>query len=67
MPQPNREGLKEQIDHLSDQEVITVWKVVAAMRQPEELAPEEAREVDQALREIDAGDFTTLDAMKRAL
>ena len=63
----SREDLKAEIDRLNDQEVIALWKILAAMRQPEELTPEEARQVDQALREIDAGDFTTLDQMKRAL
>lgn len=63
----SRDDLKAMIDNLSDQEVIALWKVVAAMRGPEDLTPEEAEQVDAALKEIDAGQFTRLDALKRAL
>jgi hypothetical protein len=62
-----RDDLKSLIDGLSEQEVTALWKVAAAMRQPEELTPEEARQVDEALKEIDAGQFTRLDDLKRAL
>ncbi len=63
----SRDDLKALIDGLSDQEVTALWKVAAAMRQPEDLTPEEARQVDAALKEIDAGQFTRLDDLKRAL
>lgn len=63
--QTRREDLKTLIDNLSDQEVVALWKVVAAMRQPEELTPQEAEQVDAALKEIDAGQFTELDELKR--
>lgn len=62
-----REDLKMLIDKLSDQEIVALWKIVAAMRQPEELTPQEADEVDAALKEIDSGEFTRLDELKRAL
>jgi len=63
----SREDLKALIENLSDGEVIVLWKVVAAMRTPEELTREEAEQVETALKEIDAGQFTRLDELKRAL
>jgi predicted transcriptional regulator len=63
----SRDELKVLIDRLSDQEIVALWKVVAAMRQPEDLTAEEAAQVDAALKEIDAGQFTRLDELKRAL
>ena len=65
--QMHREDLKTLIDSLSDEEIVALWKVVAAMRQPEELTPQEAEQVDAALREIDSGEFIRLDELKRAL
>jgi len=35
----SRDDLKALIDGLSDQEVTALWKVAAAMRQPEDLTP----------------------------
>lgn len=64
--QMRREDLRVLIDDLSDQEIVALWKVVAAMRQPEELTPQEAEQVDTALKEIEAGQFTRLDELKRA-
>ena len=61
-----RDDLKALIDGLSEQEVTALWKGAAAMRQPGELTPEEARQVDAALKEIDAGQFTRLDDLKSA-
>ena len=63
----SREDLKALIENLSDSEVVVLWKVVAAMRTPEELTREEAAQVETALKEIDAGQFTRLDELKRAL
>jgi hypothetical protein len=37
--QTRREDLKILIDNLSDQEIVALSKVVAAMRQPEALTP----------------------------
>lgn len=65
--QTRREDLKILIDNLSDQEIVALWKVVAAMRRPEELTPQEAEQVDAALKEIDSGEFTGLDELRRAL
>jgi len=65
--QTRREDLKTLIDDLSDQEIVALWKVVAAMRRPDELTPQEAEKVDAALKEIDSGEFTRLDELKRAL
>ncbi len=65
--QTHREDLKTLIDSLSEQETVALWKVVAAMRQPEELTQQEAEQVDAALKEIDSGEFTHLDKLKRAL
>jgi hypothetical protein len=62
-----RDDLKTLIDGLSEQEVTALCKVAAAMRQSEELTPEEARQVDETLKEIDAGQFTRLDDLKRSL
>ena len=62
----SRDDLKALIDNLSDPEIIALWKVVAAMRQPEELTSEEAIQVDAALKEIDIGQFSRLDELKRA-
>lgn len=62
----SRDDLKALIDNLSDPEIIALWKVVAAMRQPEDLTPEEATQVDAALKEIDTGQFSRLDELKRA-
>ncbi len=62
----SRDDLKALIDNLTDPEVIALWKVVAAMRQPEDLTAEEAIEVDATLKEIDAGQFSRLDELKRA-
>ncbi len=63
----SRDDLKARIDNLSDHEIMALWKVVAAMRTPEELTREEAEQVEVALKEIDAGQFTRLDELKRAL
>jgi len=63
----SREDLKALIENLSDGEIVALWKVVAAMRTPEVLTREEAEQVETALKEIDAGQFTRLDELKRAL
>jgi predicted transcriptional regulator len=62
-----RDDLKALIDSLSEREVVALWRLVAAMRQPEALTPEEAAQVDQALREIDAGEFVDWENLKRGL
>lgn len=62
-----RDDLKALIDNLSEREVVALWRLVAAMRRPEDLTPEEAAEVDQALREIDAGVFVDWEDLKRGL
>lgn len=61
--QAHREDLKILIDNLSDQEIVALWEVVAAMRRPEELSPEEAEQVGAAFKEIDSGQFTDLDEL----
>lgn len=62
-----REGLHPLIDRLSEQEVISLWRMVASMCRPDDLTPEEASLVDQALREIDAGEFADWEDVKRHL
>lgn len=44
-----------------------LWRVAAAMRPSEELTSEEAARVDQALKEIEAGEFSDWQDLKRAL
>lgn len=44
-------------DTLSEKEIIALWRMAACMRRPDDLMPEEAGLADQALREIDAGEF----------
>jgi hypothetical protein len=62
-----REDLKELIDTLSERQILALWRVAASMRPSETLTPDEAARVDQALKEIEAGDFVDWQDLKRAL
>lgn len=51
-----RECLKALIDRLTDKQVEALWVILEAMTWPsEEITPEEAAEIEDAFREIDAG------------
>lgn len=65
--QTMRESLKSLIDNLSEKEIIALWRIAASMRRPDDLTPEEATLADQALREIDAGEFADWEDVKRAI
>jgi len=62
-----RDDLKQLIDTLSERQILALWRVAASMKPSETLTPEEAARVDQALREIEAGDFVDWQDLKRAL
>lgn len=62
-----RDDLKELIDTLSERQILALWRVAASMRPSETLTPEEAVRVDQALKEIEAGEFVDWQDLKRAL
>ncbi|ACA59289.1 hypothetical protein Daud_0767 [Candidatus Desulforudis audaxviator MP104C] len=48
--------LKALVDRLSDRQVDELWEIVTSMVWPEEeITPEEARELDEAIKELDAG------------
>ncbi|MBE0467628.1 MAG: hypothetical protein IBX71_10460 [Candidatus Desulforudis sp.] len=48
--------LKALVDRLSDRQVDELWGIVTSMVWPEEeITPEEARELDEAIKELDAG------------
>jgi hypothetical protein len=52
-----RDGLKEFIGTRSERQVLALWRVAASMRPSAALTPDEAGRVNQALKEIEAGDF----------
>jgi hypothetical protein len=62
-----RDDLKELIDTLSERQVLALWRVAASMRPSEMLTPDEAARVDQALKEIETGDFVDWSDLKRVL
>ena len=62
-----RNDLKDLIDTLSERQILALWRVAASMRPSETLTPEEAARVDQALKEIEAGEFVDGQDLKRAL
>jgi len=62
-----RDDLKELIDTLSERQILALWRVAATMRPSETLTPDETARVDQALKEIEAGDFVDWQDLKRAL
>jgi len=62
-----RDDLKQLIDTLSERQILALWRVAASMKPSETLTPEEAARVDQALREIEAGDSVDWQDLKRAL
>ena len=46
---------------------LALWRVAASMKPSETLTPEEAARVDQALEEIEAGEFIDWQDLERAL
>lgn len=54
-------------DNLSEKEIIGLWRIAASMRRPDDLTPEDATLADQALSEIDAGEFADWEDVKRAI
>lgn len=51
-----REHVKALIDRLTDEQVQALWVILESMAWPtEEITPEEAAEIEDALAEIDAG------------
>ena len=55
------------IDTLSERQVLALWHGAASMRPSEMLTPDEAARVDQALKEIETGDFVDWSDLKRVL
>lgn len=50
-----REQVKAVIDRLTDEQVQALWVILESMAWPtEEITPEEAAEIEEALAEIDA-------------
>ena len=62
-----RDDLKGLIDTLSERQVLALWHGAASMRPSEMLTPDEAARVDQALKEIETGDFVDWSDLKRVL
>jgi hypothetical protein len=52
-----RDDFKALIDTLSERRILALWPVAASMKPSETLTPEEAARVDQALKEIESGEF----------
>jgi hypothetical protein len=62
-----RESLKSLIDNLGEKEISALWRIAASMHRPDDLTPEEAILADQALSEIDAGEFAYWEDVKHAV
>ena len=60
-------GVKTLIDTLSERQILALWRVATSMKPSETLTPEEAARRDQALREIESGEFVDWQDLKRAL
>ncbi|MCL5057103.1 MAG: hypothetical protein M1130_03730 [Actinobacteria bacterium] len=51
-----RDQIKALVDRLTDEQVQALWVILSSMAWPEgEISPEEAREINQARAEIEAG------------
>jgi hypothetical protein len=62
-----RDDFKALIDTLSERQILALWRVAASMKPSETLTPEEATRVDQALKEVESGEFIDWQDLKRAL
>jgi hypothetical protein len=62
-----RDDFKALIDTLSERQILALWRVAASMKPSETLTPEEAARVDQALKEIESGEFADCQVLRRAL
>jgi hypothetical protein len=58
---------KALIDTFTERQILALWRVAASMKPSETLTPEEAARVDQALKEIESGEFIEWRELKPAL
>ncbi|MGK2964876.1 MAG: hypothetical protein ACSLFM_04645 [Tepidiformaceae bacterium] len=62
-----REQLQDVIDHMSDDEVAELLDRILMQSDPDELTPEELRDFEATIAEMEAGDYATLEEVKASL
>ena len=66
-PATTREALHHLIDTMSDDDAQLLLDYLNMRADPDELTPEEEAEVEQALQEIERGEYDTLDDFRRKI
>lgn len=62
-----REQLQDVIDQMSDDEVADLLDRILMQSDPDELTPEEVRDFEATIAEMEAGDYATLEEVKASL